>query len=167
MLLGLLLTLNIVVCLALIGVVLLQRSEGGALGGGGSPTGLITTRGAGDLLTRTTWILFSLFLALSLALTLLGGHQRSSDAFANRLKNLTINPNAVRRAAPSPQPGAPPPAGGASTPATPRPTVNLPPPGGSPPIPTTTGGFLPPRPMVNLPPSSPAPAPAAPAPKAP
>ena len=37
MLLGLLLTLNIIVCLALITVVLLQRSEGGALGGGGSP----------------------------------------------------------------------------------------------------------------------------------
>ena len=68
MLSSLLLVLNILVCIALIGVVLLQRSEGGVLGSGGSPTGLITTRGAGDLLTRTTWILFSTFLVISLAL---------------------------------------------------------------------------------------------------
>ena len=103
MLLGLLLSLNILVCLALIGVVLLQRSEGGALGGG-SPTGLITTRGAGDLLTRTTWILFSLFLTISLALTIIGGHARSSQAMLNRLKLQSINPDSL----PAPtQPQAP------------------------------------------------------------
>ena len=68
MLFGLLLSLNILICIALIGVVLLQRAEGGVLGGGGNPTGLITTRGAGDLLTRTTWILFSAFLVISLSL---------------------------------------------------------------------------------------------------
>src|ERR1700710_2592773 len=89
---GLLLTLNILVCLALIAVVLLQRSEGGVLGSGGSPTGLITTRGAGDLLTRTTLILFSTFLVISLALTLLGGRERSSQAVLERLKNQRINP---------------------------------------------------------------------------
>jgi len=94
MLLGLLLTLNILICLALVGVVLLQRSEGGALGTGG-PTGLITTRGAGDLLTRTTWVLFSLFLVISLALTLLGGRERSSQAILNRLKSQSINPDAL------------------------------------------------------------------------
>ncbi len=112
MLLGLLLTLNIIVCLALIGVVLLQRSEGGALGGG-SPSGLITTRGAGDLLTRTTWILFSVFLTISLALTLLGGRERSSQAILNRLKLQSINPDAVlpsRAQHPTGAPGqAPPP----------------------------------------------------------
>jgi preprotein translocase subunit SecG len=115
---GLLLTLNILVCLALIAVVLLQRSEGGALGGGGSPTGLITTRGAGDLLTRTTWILFATFLTLSLALTLLGGRERSSQAILNRLKLQSINPNAL------PAPGAARPAGPANT--APPPTVQLP-----------------------------------------
>src|SRR5665213_2382273 len=103
MLLGLLLTLNIMVCLALIGVVLLQRSEGGALGTGGSPTGLISTRGAGDLLARTTWVLFVLFLTLSLALTLLGGRSRSDQATINGLKGLTVNPDALRKAmAPAP-----------------------------------------------------------------
>jgi preprotein translocase subunit SecG len=95
MLNGLLLTLNILVCLALIGVVLLQRSEGGALGTGGSPGGLITTRGAGDLLTRTTWILFGLFLTISLTLTLLGGRERSSQAIIDRLKLQSVNPDTL------------------------------------------------------------------------
>jgi preprotein translocase subunit SecG len=115
MLLGLLLTLNILVCLALVGVVLLQRSEGGALGTGG-PTGLITTRGAGDLLTRTTWVLFTLFLLISLALTLLGGRERSSQAILNRLKNQSINPDALAL------PSAPRPASPAAAP----PAVTLP-----------------------------------------
>ena len=146
MLLNLLLTLNVMVCIALIGVVLLQRSEGGALGGG-SPTGLITTRGAGDLLTRTTWILFATFLALSLTLTLLGAHERSDRATLNRLKGLSVNPDSIKRPGPpaaatntAPPPVQLPPLGGqaparpASAPATPGPAaasgVTLPPLGG-------------------------------------
>ncbi|MEP6967407.1 MAG: preprotein translocase subunit SecG [Pseudomonadota bacterium] len=121
MLLGLLLTLNIMICLALIGVVLLQRSEGGALGGGGNPTGLITTRGAGDLLTRTTWILFTLFLTISLALTLLGGRERSSQSIINRLKLQSVNPDTMPARTPPAAPGAPSP--GQATP----PPVQLPP----------------------------------------
>jgi preprotein translocase subunit SecG len=138
MLLNLLLTLNVLVCLALIAVVLLQRSEGGALGGG-SPTGLVTTRGAGDLLTRTTWILFATFLTLSLALTLLGAHERSDRATLNRLKDLSINPDSIKRPqAPTPGAnGAPPPVqlpalggqGGAPAPVSPATSsgVTLPP----------------------------------------
>ncbi|HEX4741857.1 MAG TPA: preprotein translocase subunit SecG [Caulobacteraceae bacterium] len=145
MLLGLLLTLNIIVCLALIGVVLLQRSEGGALGGGGSPTGLITSRGAGDLLTRITWILFSMFLILSLALTLLGGRQRSSEAILNRLKNESVNPDALARRTPAPTPGQTPPPVSAPAPA----------PSSTPSVPATTGGFLPPpKPVVSMPASA-------------
>jgi len=134
MLLNLLLTLNVMVCIALIGVVLLQRSEGGALGGG-SPTGLITTRGAGDLLTRTTWILFATFLILSLALTLLGAHERSDRATLNRLKGLTINPDSIKK------PGPPAPA----TNSAPAP-VQLPP----------LGGPAPNRPVSAPAPSNPA-----------
>ncbi|HEX7758775.1 MAG TPA: preprotein translocase subunit SecG, partial [Caulobacteraceae bacterium] len=108
MLYGLLLTLNALVCAALVFVVLMQRSEGGALGSGGGPTGLITTRGAGDLLTRTTWILFAIFLSLSLALTLIGAHDRSSQAILNRLKGQTVNPAAFATPAPvSTTPSAP------------------------------------------------------------
>jgi preprotein translocase subunit SecG len=104
MLSGLLIVLDILVCIALVAIVLLQRSEGGAFGMGGGPTGLITARGAGDLLTRTTWVLFSLFLALSISLTLLGAHDRASSNVLERLKLQQANPNALS------QPVAPPPA---------------------------------------------------------
>ena len=53
---------------ALVGVVLMQRSEGGGLGVGGSPSGLMSARGAADLLTRATAILATLFVILSIAL---------------------------------------------------------------------------------------------------
>jgi len=87
MLIGVLLAINIVVCLGLIGVVLLQRSEGGALGmGGGGSTGFMTARGAGDLLTRITWILFSVFLIISLVLTILTGRMNGGNSVVDRLK---------------------------------------------------------------------------------
>lgn len=128
MLTGLLLTVNVLVCLALIGVVLLQKSEGGALGSGGGPTGLITSRGAGDLLTRTTWVLFTVFLTLSLALTLLGGHARSDQAAIARFKSLSINPDAHRTVPPPAQPAGQVPASGQTTQA----PVQLPPLSGAP-----------------------------------
>ena len=55
---------------ALVGVILMQRSEGGGLGmgGGGSPGGLMSARGAADFMTRATAILAILFVALSIVL---------------------------------------------------------------------------------------------------
>jgi preprotein translocase subunit SecG len=74
LLVNIILVVNVFVCVALVAIVLLQRSEGGALGmGGGSPSGFMTARGAGDLLTRTTWILAGIFFVLSIALTVLTG----------------------------------------------------------------------------------------------
>lgn len=107
MLSGLLITLNILVCVALIGVVLLQRSEGGGFTGGG-PTGLITTRGAGDLLTRTTWVLFGLFMALSLGLTLLGAHDRTTSSLAEKLKQQHANIGALGQTNSTTPPATPP-----------------------------------------------------------
>jgi preprotein translocase subunit SecG len=74
-LVNILLVINVFVCVALIAVVLIQRSEGGALGmgGGGGPSGFLTTRGAGDLLTRMTWILAGVFFVLALLQTVLSG----------------------------------------------------------------------------------------------
>jgi len=59
-----------IVAFALVCVVLMQRSEGGGLGigGGGSPGGLMSARGAADFLTRTTKWLAVMFVALSIAL---------------------------------------------------------------------------------------------------
>ncbi|HEX2793566.1 MAG TPA: preprotein translocase subunit SecG [Croceicoccus sp.] len=56
------------VAAVLVGVVLMQRSEGGGLGVGGSPSGLMSARGAADFLTRATTILATIFVVLSIAL---------------------------------------------------------------------------------------------------
>lgn len=62
--------IHLMVVLALVGVVLLQRSEGGGLGiGGGS--GFMTARGAANALTRTTAILAALFFVTSLGLSII------------------------------------------------------------------------------------------------
>ena len=50
----------------LVGVILMQQSEGGGLGMGGSPTGLMSARGAADFLTRATTILAAIFISLSI-----------------------------------------------------------------------------------------------------
>ncbi len=89
MLLDILLVILVIDCVALTGVILLQRSEGGALGMGGGPAGIFTARGAGDLLTRTTSILTIIFFVLSLTITLLAGHNRATSSVTERLK---INP---------------------------------------------------------------------------
>ena len=59
------------VAAALVGVILMQRSEGGGLGTGGSPAGLMSARGAADFLTRTTAILATAFVLLSIVLAAL------------------------------------------------------------------------------------------------
>lgn len=108
MLLGILLTIHIVVCIALIAVVLLQRSEGGALGMGGGSNGFMTARGAGDLLTRTTWILGTTFFVLSLVLTMLAGRERGASSVVDRLKVEGIDPSTLNRpAVPAPTAPAP------------------------------------------------------------
>ncbi|HYD24243.1 MAG TPA: preprotein translocase subunit SecG [Croceibacterium sp.] len=59
-----------IIAAALVGVVLMQRSEGGGLGigGGGSPGGLMSARGAADFLTRTTKWLAVLFVVLAIVI---------------------------------------------------------------------------------------------------
>jgi preprotein translocase subunit SecG len=116
MLLGILLTIHVLVCIALIAVVLLQRSEGGALGMGGGNTGFMTARGAGDLLTRTTWILGSVFFVLSLVLTMLAGQERGSSSVVDRIKVQGIDPGKLNQPA-VPAPTAPAPTSPSDAPA--------------------------------------------------
>ncbi|MGB1547909.1 MAG: preprotein translocase subunit SecG [Alphaproteobacteria bacterium] len=68
-----LLVIHLLLAIALVGMVLLQRSEGGGLGigGGGSGGGLFTTKETANLLTRTTAILAACFMATSLTLAIL------------------------------------------------------------------------------------------------
>jgi len=72
MLFGILLTVQILICVSLAGLILIQRSEGGALGMGGGPSGFMSARGAGNLLTRLTAIFGVLFFANSIGLTIVG-----------------------------------------------------------------------------------------------
>jgi preprotein translocase subunit SecG len=72
-----LLIIQTLVAAAMVGVILMQRSEGGGLGVGGSPAGLMSARGATDFLTRTTAILAILFVILSIALAGLAAVRRA------------------------------------------------------------------------------------------
>jgi preprotein translocase subunit SecG len=63
-----LLTILLIVTVAMVAVILLQNSEGGALGIGGGPTGMMTARGAGNLLTKSTKWLAVVFLSTCLLL---------------------------------------------------------------------------------------------------
>jgi len=75
-----LLVAYLLIVLALIAVILLQRSEGGGLGMGGNAGGLMTVRGSANLLTRTTAILAALFFATAIGLTILSELDRGTDA---------------------------------------------------------------------------------------
>jgi preprotein translocase subunit SecG len=78
-----LLLIHIMVAVALVGVVLLQRSEGGALGiggGGGGGGGFMTGRSAGNALTKVTAILAACFFATSMSLSILATHTRGTPS---------------------------------------------------------------------------------------
>jgi preprotein translocase subunit SecG len=69
-----LIVVQAIIAAALVGVILMQRSEGGGLGGG-SPAGLMSARGAADFLTRTTAILATGFVVLSITLAFVAARQ--------------------------------------------------------------------------------------------
>ena len=74
----LLFVVHVLIALALIGVVMLQKSEGGALGmGGGGMSGFLTGRSTANLLTRTTAILAAAFFATSILLVMLSNYTRA------------------------------------------------------------------------------------------
>ena len=61
---------------SLVGVILMQRSEGGGLGVGGSSSGFMTARGAADFLTRSTAVLGGMFIILSIVMAAIAGATR-------------------------------------------------------------------------------------------
>ena len=84
MLQTILLVVMILISVALAGVILLQQSEGGALGMGGGPSGFMTARGAGNLLTTVTWWLAAGFFVCAIALTLVGNMERANSSVVDR-----------------------------------------------------------------------------------
>ena len=109
-----LLIVQTVIAASLVGVILMQRSEGGGLGVGGSSSGFMTARGAADFLTRSTAVLGALFVILSIALAAYAGVQRQPAKVDTSLANTV---------APAPAAPAVPPAGQPAT-STPPATTN-------------------------------------------
>lgn len=102
------------VAAALVGVILVQKSEGGGLGIGGSPTGMLSARGAADFITRATKWLAVVFVALSIALAALAVRETGTGNLDTTLDR-TVAPAApidpLGNAAPANSPlGAPAPA---------------------------------------------------------
>ena len=89
-----LLIVQTIIAAALVGVILMQRSEGGGLGVGGSSSGFMTARGAADFLTRSTAILGAIFVILSILLAAIAGVSREPAKVDTSLANT---------AAPAPQ----------------------------------------------------------------
>ena len=103
-----LLVLQGLVAAALIGVILMQKSEGGGLGVGGSPTGFLSARGAGDFLTRSTAILATLFVGLSIALAVIASvNHRANQIDADAANRIAVPPAGGAPALPAAPGGIP------------------------------------------------------------
>ena len=81
-----LLIVQFLVASSLVGVILMQKSEGGGLTSGGSPSGLMSARGAADFLTRTTAILAGAFVILSITLAVMAASRHSTRVDATLQK---------------------------------------------------------------------------------
>ncbi len=93
-----LLIVQTIIAASLVAVILMQRSEGGGLGVGGSSSGFMTARGAADFLTRSTAFLGGAFVILSIVLAAVAGVSREPAKVDTSLANAV---------APAPAPTAP------------------------------------------------------------
>ena len=85
-----LLIVQSLIALALIAVILMQRSEGGGLGVGGSSSGFMTARGAADFLTRSTAVLGGMFIVLSIVMAAIAGATRQPTKIDTSLAGKTV-----------------------------------------------------------------------------
>lgn len=106
-----LLIVQTLIAASLVATILMQRSEGGGLGVGGSSSGFMTARGAADFLTRATAILGGLFIVLSILLAAYAGVNRKpvkiDTSLANQAAPLTGPALPANQAAPASKPQAP------------------------------------------------------------
>ncbi len=80
------LVLNIILAILLVIVVLLQKSEGGALGIGASQDSFMSSRSAGNLLTKATAIIATLFIITSISLTIIGQKEISTSSVLEKVE---------------------------------------------------------------------------------
>ncbi|MCB1970882.1 MAG: preprotein translocase subunit SecG [Geminicoccaceae bacterium] len=105
-----LLVIHLIIALALVGVILIQRSEGGALGGLGGTTmgGMMSGRGTANLLTRTTAILATCFIVTSLALAIVASNSGGPSSILENAGTATQEaPAATSEPAQPEKPAAP------------------------------------------------------------
>jgi preprotein translocase subunit SecG len=118
------LVIHLLLALGLIGVVLLQRSEGGGLGIGGGG-GVMSARGAATALGKLTWILAITFLATSIGLTILSAKQAADSSVVDRVTQETAPATApLTPAAPEATPAPETPAATETTPAPAQPAAD-------------------------------------------
>ena len=83
---NLILVLNIILAVLLVFIILMQKSEGGALGIGASQESYISSRSAGNLLTKATAIIATLFIITSIYLTILSKEQISTSSVLEKVE---------------------------------------------------------------------------------
>lgn len=105
-----LMVVQAIVAALLVGVILMQKSEGGGLGTGGSPTGFMSARGAADFLSRTTAILATAFVILSIVLAALAANTSGGRAIDTSLQRTAPVQAPLDPLAPAPNGAAPAPA---------------------------------------------------------
>ncbi|MBX9885474.1 MAG: preprotein translocase subunit SecG [Novosphingobium sp.] len=111
------------VAAALVGVILIQKSEGGGLGVGGSPAGFMSARGAADFLTRMTTLLATAFVGLSIVLAALAvratSHREIDTSLQRTVPAVPADPLAPAQGVPAAGPAQAQPAPAAPEPAAP------------------------------------------------
>jgi len=116
------LVIHLILALSLIGIVLLQRSEGGGLGmggGGGGGGGAMTGRAAANALTKLTWILAIAFISTSIAMTVIAAKNSAGSSVLDRLGDAPVEQPVTAPVAPAADDLLPPSTG--DTPITPPP----------------------------------------------
>jgi preprotein translocase subunit SecG len=83
---NIILTLNIILAIFLVVIILLQKSEGGALGLGVSQDSFISSRSAGSILTKVTAIIATLFIITSISLTIITKEEFSSSSVLEKVE---------------------------------------------------------------------------------
>ena len=86
---NLILTLNIIFAFVLVIIILLQKSEGGALGLGASQESFVSSRAAGNILTKITAVVATLFIITSVLLTIISQEQISTQSVLEKVKEKT------------------------------------------------------------------------------
>lgn len=116
---NIILVIHLILALCLIGIVLLQRSEGGGLGMGGGGGGAMTARSAASAMGKLTWVFAIAFICTSIGLTVIAAQQSANSSVVDRLG---IEQPAVETAplVPAGDSLLPPPADGAATDEQPR-----------------------------------------------